>query len=647
MPAPTLLAEFLARDPAFRDIGPSRARDLEGAFGDGLAAALLSCDPSVAFVLGDALAERTCAAFIAKKAEWDLLHWAEDRGIHGRVPTRLLQRIARCWQNEGPGPIDDNPYVLLAFLPWSTVDELARTLGVSADDPRRVAGAMEAVLYQRLDENHTWTARTMVVDRASALLGASLPQRETAKAATMVRTVVEHRGAVEVADGLQPIGAAAMEAFLGARLPQLGEQPPVTDLVTSHVSPQDLDMALDRFDADQPFRLTSRQRAAARLAFASRFALLAGYAGSGKTASLRAVCDVAERHGRTVHLMALSGRAAQRMSQSTGRPAMTIARFLLNVVDPGSPPLGPDAMVIVDEASMLDLPTLWRIVRRLGDASLLLVGDPGQLPPIGFGLTFHHLIQRPDIPKVILDRVLRQSAASGIPAVAEAVRLGRVPSLPTFHGLVQGVSFVPCAPQDAFATIMAIGKRLRRDGMVQGDAQILCPIKGGPAGLVALNRGFHEHRVARSRNALPRFPGRPDLAEGTPILWTKNVWERGLVNGSMGRLVSVDAHGADAILDGDTHRLHPEDRTRLAPAYAISTHKAQGSQWPVVILSVFRSRLLDRSLLYTGITRASEQVVLVGSEKDFAMGVERVGADERQVGWTKGQAIRDTHPSSR
>ena len=119
-------------------------------------------------------------------------------------------------------------------------------------------------------------------------------------------------------------------------------------------------------------------------------------------------------------------------------------------------------------------------------------------------------------------------------------------------------------------------------------------------------------------------------------MWTENQWERGLTNGSMGRLIHLRKSGGVALIDGVEHALTRGDGTCLVPAYAISTHKSQGSQWPIVLLSVFRSRLLDRSLLYTAITRASEQVILVGSRDDLQSGLDIVSADQRDVGWRRG-----------
>jgi exodeoxyribonuclease V alpha subunit len=180
----------------------------------------------------------------------------------------------------------------------------------------------------------------------------------------------------------------------------------------------------------------------------SRVGLLGGYAGSGKTSVLRAVCDVAEAHGRVMYLMALSGKAARRITEATNRSASTIASFLKRAEERAIS-LGPETIIVVDEASMIDLTTLYRLLLRIGSGRLLLVGDPAQLPPIGFGNPFHTLIDHPSLPCVVLDRVLRQTAESGIPIVAAAIRNGRMPTLENFTGLGSGVSFIDCDIEQA------------------------------------------------------------------------------------------------------------------------------------------------------------------------------------------------------
>ena len=614
---PGALAAYLAEDRDFRGIGPAKAAALAAAFGDQLSDALAHKRPEVIAILGDETATNAFATYELKSPEIALLDWLEGRGVASVVGTRTAIRIARCWGHDGVDALKNNPYLLASFLPWAVTDRVCRGLGIEPDDPRRAAAAVEATLYRRLDRNHTWMPRASAEAGATKLLaGVAAPDGGPA-GPWAVEHAVEAGGAEPFGDGIQPMGAAAMEAFLAEQLSRFAAEAPVSDLAMPPLAAGEIDRAVADYDRAQPHRLTGAQKAAIALAFQRRLTVLGGYAGSGKTTSLRGICELAERFGRDTVLIALSGRAAQRMAQSTGRPAMTIARFLKETSGEAAVRLHAGNILVIDEASMVDLPLLWQVVRRIGDASLVLVGDPAQLPPIGFGLTFHVLIEHPAIPRTILDRVMRQSAETGIPAVAEAIRNGRCPELGPFRGLAPGVTFIDAVPEEAFDVIFDAGARLAKDGLRRGDAQIIAPVNAGPAGVLAINRRFHELRMQASAGASRLVPGRTDIAEGDPVIWTRNDYERDLMNGSTGRIVEADRDFATAVIDGQEHRLSAADSKFIELAYAISVHKAQGSQWPLVIVPVFRSRILDRTLVYTAATRASEQVILVGDRGVF------------------------------
>lgn len=634
MPKPHgALAIYMAADSEFRGIGTALAAQLADRFGRYLRDALAGRNPGVIEILGHDLAETTFAAFDVKAQEADLLDWLERNGVVEAVGVPTAIRIARCWGGEGVEALRENPYLLTAFLPWRRVEQIATALSIAPDDPRRAVAAVEAVLYAALDRNDTFVAeRNVEAGVAKLINSAANPAGNPALSA--INGAVESGGACRLGDGLQPFGAAVMEEFIARTITDCLRSDPYHDLVVPKPDPKLVDARIEAFDARQLHPLTDRQKTAIRTALSQRVMVLGGYAGSGKTTSLRGICDLAESFSRSLHLMAISGRAAQRMAVATGRPARTIAGFLQSMTRSDAETVPPGAMVIVDEASMLDLPTLWRILKVLGDANLLLVGDPAQLPPIGFGLTFHVFCQTERIPNVVLDRVLRQSDTSGIPSVAEAVRLGVVPALTAYEGIRPGVSFIPSTPEDAIGVIRGIGRELRSSGTDPGDTQIIAPVKAGPTGIDAINRHFHALRRRATDGAL--FPGRSDIAEGDPIIWTRNDWDRELMNGSMGRVQSVIDGIAHVTLDGRSFELGAEDAENVELAYAISVHKAQGSQWRRVIIPIFPSRLLDRTLVYTAITRATEQVILLGDELALASAIKSApSSTARSIGLDK------------
>ena len=342
------------------------------------------------------------------------------------------------------------------------------------------------------------------------------------------------------------------------------------------------------------------------MATTSPVGIICGGAGVGKTTTLKAIHEAEESAGGKVHQMALSGRAAMRMREATGRPATTIAGFLQAARDK-SIDLGLDPLIVIDEASMIDLSTMYRILRSLQPGCrLLLVGDPGQLPPIGFGIVFHILARRDEFPSVEFVEVHRQAGATGIPTAAALLRQGEVPLLGGFKGLVPGVTFIDVPPEDIAAQLVAVVGEL--GGF--GDVQIVGATKRGPAGTHTINRVFHELLTPGRQSCMGFSPGEP-------VIWLVNDWAEGLLNGSLGVVREGDEDTLTIDFDGQFHLIGRARLEDLAFAYAVTTHKAQGSQFRRVVVPIVRSRLLDRTLLYTAMTRGQEQVVFVGDRSAF------------------------------
>ena len=591
------LVRYLAEDPAFAGIGYATAHRLWDALGDDLSAVLGNGEiRRLEPVLGVERAEALVETWRLRQAEGDIVVWLAENGFDGR----LARKVLAIWGTDAPARLRGDPWLMLAVADFATVDAASWRLGFPGDAEARRVAAVEAVLYRRLDESHTWTGRAEVERRVADLLGCALRQAsEAVSGAVGLGAVVETEG------GLQPAGAAMMEATAASTIASMLEASGSGDLIAREVHPEEVDRWLDRSVGTSGIDLGEEQRAAVRLALTSRFALIVGGAGVGKTTVLKAVVAASEHFGRAVHLMALAGRAAVRMTEATGRKASTIAAFL-KAVDTRQVVVGPEALLVVDESSMLDLPTFYRILRTMpASGRLLLVGDPAQLPPIGFGLTLHTLVQIPAVPRVELRTIRRQTEASGIPVVAQAIRAGSCPKLPRFDPLVAGVSLVECSLEKTAERVVDVVAEL---GGVRR-ARILSPLKGGPCGTGAMNAYFHR-MVLSGRPPWER--GR--FVPGEPVVFLRNDYRRGLRNGSLGEITAVDdGRLATAIFDGIEHRFADRELDELDHAFAITVHKAQGSGFDAVVMPVVASRLLDRSLVYTAVTRAVGKVVLVGS----------------------------------
>ena len=472
----------------------------------------------------------------------------------------------------------------------------------------RLVASVEAALYDRYREGHTWIDAGALGAAVGRLLGNSPAVAEEA-----IARAVDAGAAFQVAGGFQPAGACAMERYVASRIRDMLDIPAMGDLVAREVDDGTLAAWVADFCLEEGLDLDPEQREAVRIEVQERFGLVVGGAGVGKTTVLKALCAACEAFGRVVHLTALAGRAAVRMREATGRPSMTIAAFLRRA-EGREIVLGPESLVVVDEASMVDLPTVYSMLRWLPDgARLLLVGDPAQLPPIGFGLVLHALVEEPAVPKVELRRVYRQGEATGIPAVARSIRSGVVPALPAAADAVtSGVAFLPRGDLrgDDILDILA------DLGGFQHDVRVLCATRGGAAGVEAINACMHK-AVAR------RLPTVSGFAVGEPVMFLKNDYRRDLRNGSLGVVVSAADGVVAAQFDGVRHEFGGPALDDLTLAYAITVHKSQGSQFRRVVAPIVPTRLLDRSLVYTTITRAIESAVLVGSADVLASAVAR------------------------
>ena len=624
-PRGQLIIDFLSKHPAFDGlgIGKVKATRLWKNFGSDLYEILSRGDvEKLTYVLPEETAARLVEAWRTVSEEAEIISFLD---VHG-FEAHLAGKVRKIWRGDALTKLKENPYRMLAFAGWEKVDRMARALGVPHDDPRRQVAAVEACLYKRLDAKHTLTSQAMLMDGVRAAMGMCGPG--LARAA-VDRALAEH-AIVAAGGGYQPLGTAVMEKTIKSYLHELlaGAPGPHRNLFSHNLSEVIVE-TMAGFQKDVGLRLNAAQRRGVEMALYYPLSVLTGGAGTGKTTVLQVIHRIAEQVTVPVLQMALSGRAAQHLREATGRPASTIAAFLLAAeqgsVNPESEPL-----VIIDESSMLDVPLMYSIVRALPTrARLLLVGDPYQLPPISFGLVFQILVVSSSVPKVELDEVHRQARSSGIPQIARDIRQGIVPSLPVFAGLAGGVSFIKAGDEDVIDHILAVLNEWRGCE----DTQVLGVTKRGVSGTRNINATLH----AMTSAAEPKLEGWA-FAEGDPIIYLVNDYRKELWNGSLGKIESIlNSNGRRALLcclDGTQHNIPEEDFQRIDLAYAITVHKAQGSQFKRVIVPIVKTRLLDRTLIYTALTRGMEQVVFIGDRGAFDAAVTAPPrSHERQVGF--------------
>lgn len=578
------------------------------------------------------------------------LRFVQDKDI----PLDLSRKVIKFHQKNTVAALVDDPYRLLSFCgSWELVDELARDrFGVGLDESRRLTAALEEALYRVSAKGHTCATLGELQGTVAKLLRPHSAPRSAMASALFQGREKGQFIARPMADGdlaLYAPGTYIMEmecaSFIKSLLINPARQHQLFDT--------DIDAVIADFESSErvhlgvsSFALNQAQKQAVRTSFESRFSVITGGAGVGKTTVLKALYRALDSLGRPRFQMALSGRATARMAEATQEDATTIAGFLRNATEAE---MGEAPIVVIDEASMLDLVTFYRLVRKLPpDVHLILVGDPYQLPPIGAGLILHVLCEVDAIPTTKLIEVKRQARDSAIPAAALAIREGKWPAFTVNE--VDDVVFLPCPDERIIPTVL----RLYEAG--KEGTQILCATKSClSAGVAPINRTCHLKYVGAARPLMAANPetGEQEMTgfcEGDLLLYTANDWARDLQNGCLGVLkevfespqqVDVGEEGKPrnrsalgvAVYDGVTHYVFEEDVDVMQHAYAITVHKSQGSQFRRVIVPIRRSRVLDRTFVYTALTRAQVQVIFVGDVEAAKEAVRQPPkAFSRQVG---------------
>jgi exodeoxyribonuclease V alpha subunit len=387
--------------------------------------------------------------------------------------------------------------------------------------------------------------------------------------------------------------------------------------------------------------LSAEQRAAVQTALSSPVSVLTGGPGTGKTTCLKALINALDVQHMTYALASPTGRAAKRLSEATGRPASTIHRLLGYKPAEGfehgaDSPLAVDFLV-VDEASMLDLPLSNQLLKALRPGThLLLVGDVDQLPSVGAGDVLRDVIASGQVPVTRLNVIFRQAAGSRIITNAHRINQGEMPIFADQSQSNDFFLFPADTPEEAANWVqdVACNRIPQKFGLhARDDVQVLAPMYRGPAGVHALNE-----RLQAALN--PPSPRKPEKAlfgqtfrTGDKVLQTQNNYDKDVYNGDFGTVTAIDLieHSLSVDFDGRSVEYDWTEADQLTLAYAVSVHKAQGSEFPAVVIPLVTSHylMLQRNLLYTAVTRAKKLCVLVGSRKAIAMAVHNNKVEQR------------------
>jgi len=548
--------------------------------------------------------------------------------------TKAVLKAHEFYQHKTLDTLKKNPYLLWAFCTWNEVDKLAQALGVKKDDERRLTCAFEEALYRLYGEGHTAPIPKLVNNELKIILRGKhhcLATFESARedGLNTKRFFVHDNGCWSLPSSV------IMESFVHDELLRRAKTDNIKqDSLLGDVSGQEYLLPGD-------YALDTMQELSVNHILKYGVVLIIGAAGTGKTSVLYAANDLLHQTGRHVLQVALSGKAAQRLMQQTDQEAFTIESLLSKIkASPRFLDKYDLPVLFIDEASMVDLPLMYRILQAFKDreVKIVAIGDRGQLPPIGAGLVFHKMIECNIFPIVELKTNYRTLAGSTIPEISEIIRNG---------GTFKTTKDVTLIESTAYKMVEDVVEQYLKNQSYKS-VQIISATKRVMA---KANRRLQSSLLETATVV----PNTPEFRIGDKIIYKKNRPNIGLVNGSMGvivepqgDLVLVDQESNETVKPDMVVEFESEGRIPLLlsqiksqhngewfmqHAYALTGHQAQGSEFDCVIIALEKSKILDRSWLYTAITRAKQKIIFIGNASliQDAINIGNI-ADNRHVG---------------
>ncbi len=595
-------------------IGPVFAKRLVGAFG---AETLRVIDEQPARLrrvpgIGKKRADQIRAAWASRKAIQSIMIFLQGHGVSANQAVKIYKHYGES----AVAVLRENPYRLaqdISGISFRGADKIAARLGVAKDSSSRIKAGMLHVLSEAMNDGHVFLQEEELVASASELLEIPLE-----KLKQPLLELVARQEAIREKDTLYLPGIHAAETGCAKLLKRL--------LVTPYDPvPIQVEKAIQWVEKKEAIALSAEQQEAVRIGVTTKVMVITGGPGTGKTTVIKSLLAILEKKGVSFLLTAPTGRAAKRMEAATGHGARTIHRLLEYSPKKGgfardeNNPLDTD-LVVADEMSMVDAPLMHALLNALPPfCRLILVGDVDQLPSVGPGNVLFDIIASQTVPVVRLKTVFRQAAQSGIVSNAHVINEGKYPAF-------NDSDFVFIKRLDAKGALDTVLELVTRRIPAKfgldpfRDIQVLAPLRRGDAGVTRLNEALQE---ALNPKGAPI--ARRGLRCGDKVMQLRNNYELDVYNGDVGVITLADeeAKELEVTFDDRVVLYRYEDLDDLALAYAATVHKAQGSEYPAVVLLFLPQHymMLQRNVLYTAITRGKKLVVIVGDAKAVGMAV--------------------------
>jgi len=665
-----------------RGIGPIYASKLVAVFGAEVFEVIEQAPERLREVpgIGKVRAGRIAQAWADQKVVREIMVFLHSHG----VGTARAVRIFKTYGNDAVQVMAENPYRLardIRGIGFRTADAIAARLGIEATAMIRLRAGVNYALLEASGEGHCGLPTAELLKLAGELLAVersapSPPAESNPMQGSDQRDQREEQGGPAVKQSPQrdapanrvPLEPAVIQAALDLELSEgsvvadtlAGEgaiflahlhrdERRIADVLQqlAHGSPPwgqiDSAKAIEWVEQRLGLELATSQQAAVEQALASKLLVITGGPGVGKTTLINAILRILAAKKLRIQLCAPTGRAAKRMAEATGLEAKTIHRLL--EFDPAAYGFrrGPELplecdLLVVDETSMVDVPLMASLLAAIPpEAALLLVGDVDQLPSVGPGQVLADVIASGSVAVARLTEVFRQAASSRIITTAHAINAGTIPDLrPPSEGGTTDFYFLPAdTPEQAVALILkVVGERIpARFGFDPiGQVQVLCPMARGGCGSRSLNIELQRLLNPDPAEQVERFGWR--FAPGDKVMQIANDYEKEVFNGDVGTIDAIDADNSELGVLFPTSEAGVQGRRvvvygwgeldHLVPAYACTIHKSQGSEYPAVVIPLLTQHyaMLQRNLVYTGLTRGKQLVVLVGQKKALAMAVK-------------------------